>query len=118
MTRKIFHYAPWWMYLLAVVFATDCLLRAYCHILGPEEWGFAFRMQGSQQLIALVNPSPAVERAGIKPGDVLISIDGIALRNPGDLRLSRANREVGRAYALEIEREGQTAAFQCQGGTR
>ncbi len=110
--RKFIHHAPWWMYLLASVFLFDCLLRIYCHVLGPNEgFGFAVRRQGSQQIITLVNPSSAQERVGLKKGDVLLSIDGIALRKPEDLRVSQANREVGREYAFEIEREGGRLHF-------
>jgi len=110
--RKIFRHAPWWMYLVAAVFLFDCLLRIYCYVLGPNVGvGFAVRKQGSQQIITLVNPSSAAERAGLKKGDVLLSIDGTALRNAEDLRADKANREVGRAYALEIERAGGRLHF-------
>ena len=113
--RKLIHHAPWWMYLVAAVFLFDCLLRIYCYVLGPNDGlAFAVRRQGSQQVITLVNPSSEAERAGLKAGDVLLSIDGIALRKPEDLRVSQANREVGRAYALEFEREGGRLHFTVQ----
>ena len=108
---KIFRHAPWWMSLLAAVFAADCFLRAYGHIFGPENWGFAVRTKGNQNIITLVNPSSAMERACLKPGDVLLGVDGIALKNSMDLKVNRWNRKVGRSYDLEIEREGQRLHF-------
>lgn len=108
---KIFRHAQWWMYLLAAVFAADCLLRAYSHILGPANWRFAVLPKGKQDIMTLVNPSSAMERAGLKPGDVLLGIDGIVLKNSMDLKVNRWNRKVGRSYDLEIEREGRRLQF-------
>jgi tRNA A-37 threonylcarbamoyl transferase component Bud32 len=112
-TRKIFHYAPWWMYLLAAVFAADCLLRAYCYILGPGGLGPELRRNEKKQYV-FGDPSPAAERAGIRPGDVLLSIDGLALQGPADLTVIRANSEVGGRYNLEIERDVKRLQFTVQ----
>jgi hypothetical protein len=112
-TRKIFHYAPWWMYLLAAIFALDCLLRAYCYILGPERSGSAAVPQGGQQVITPAKPGLAPEPAGIKPGDALLTIDGVPLREINPMVL-RSYREVGRRYTLEVERKGKRLQFTVQ----
>jgi len=110
LTRKIFHHAPWWMYLLAAIFAADCLLRAYCYILGPGALGFDVSKREKERFV-FVDPSPAADRAGIRPGDVLLAIDGFAPRTPADAIVILSNSEVGRRYDLEIEREGKQLRF-------
>jgi hypothetical protein len=108
--KKIFHHAPWWMYLLAAIFAADCLLRAYCYILGPGVLGFEVP-PGAGGHPTFADPSPAAERAGILPGDELLTIDGFALRTSADAIVVLSNSEVGRRYDLEIEREGKRLQF-------
>ena len=112
--RKIFHHAPWWMYLLAAVFALDCLLRAHCYILGPERSDFAaVRARSEKQVSAPSNSGTAAQIAGIRPGDMILRIDGVPLRKINPIVLG-ANREVGRRYTVEVERKGQRLQFIVQ----
>ena len=54
----------------------------------------------------LVEDSPA-ERAGLRFGDALISVDGRAVASPSELPGPRRSARPGEELVLEVEREGQ-----------
>ena len=100
-------WAPWWMYLLAAVFLADCLLRVYCHVLGPHGFDFGHRQEDNRSVVAAVSAGSAAERAGFQPGDILVALDGRPIRSSSDWQLIRPNLETGRSYLFEIERAGK-----------
>jgi len=95
------------MYLLAAVFLADCLLRTYCFFLGPRGFDFGLRHEGGGPVITAVPPGSAADRAGIRPGDILLALDGQTIRRSSDWRWINSNLETGLAYRLDIEREGR-----------
>ncbi|HET6591711.1 MAG TPA: protein kinase [Xanthomonadales bacterium] len=99
--------APWWLWLLAAAFMLDCLLRVWCQLLGPESLGVRTRTEGSWQVVAALRSGSPAEQAGVRPGDRLLAIDGMAIEAAFDWRVLAANLETDRAYVLGIEREGQ-----------
>lgn len=99
--------APWWMYLVAATFVADFLLRAFCFVLGPEWFGFAAQTEGERQIVAFVASGSAAERAGIKPGDVILALDGQTIQRDSDWGVIAPNLEIGRSYHFEIERGGR-----------
>ena len=101
-----FNWPPWWMIFLAAVFVADCLLRSYCLFLGPNGFDFRFRPEGDRLVVYAVPSGSAGDRAGIKPGDILLALDGQPIR-PGDRSWISSNLEAGRTYLLDIEREGR-----------
>jgi S1-C subfamily serine protease len=56
-------------------------------------------------LAAVAKGSPA-ERAGLKPGDVLVECDGVELRGWPDLTERIAARRAGDALELRVQRRG------------
>lgn len=60
---------------------------------------------GPGVLIDLVRADTAADRAGIMAGDILISMDGKAIKRAGDVAFGLADG--GAAIAIEILREGQ-----------
>jgi serine protease Do len=56
---------------------------------------------------------PAAE-AGIRQGDVLLSIDGDPLESAGDLQQEVAERSPGDEVTLEVRREGETRELQVE----
>ncbi|MDF1506054.1 trypsin-like peptidase domain-containing protein [Roseisolibacter sp. H3M3-2] len=58
-------------------------------------------------LVLEVAPGLPAESAGVLPGDVLFSLDGRALREPGDLAAALATVPAGRAPRLAIGRAGR-----------
>ena len=105
--REVLGRAPWWMYVAAVAFLADLLLRVYCFVLGPEGFGFYAPQEEKNQVITYVVPGSAAERTGLKAGDVILSRDGQPIQSCSDPRVLGPNLEVGRPYRFEIERGGQ-----------
>jgi tRNA A-37 threonylcarbamoyl transferase component Bud32 len=99
--------APWWLWLLAAAFTLHCLLRVWCQVLGPESLGLRTRTEESRHVVAALRSGSPAEQAGVRLGDRLLAIDGIALEGAFDWRVLAANLETGRAYVLSIERNGQ-----------
>jgi tRNA A-37 threonylcarbamoyl transferase component Bud32 len=105
--RKIIRHAPWWMYLLAAAFLADGILRTYCFFLGPVGFDFGLRYEEELSVIAAVPAGSQTDRAGIRPGDVLLALDGQPIRHSSDWRWINSNLQANRDYVFDIEREGQ-----------
>ena len=54
-----------------------------------------------------VTPDGPAERAGVQPGDVIVSFEGKPVRTPDQLIVSIRARAVGDTVTLTIERDGQ-----------
>jgi putative serine protease PepD len=54
-----------------------------------------------------VTPNGPAERAGVQPGDVIVSFEGKPVRTPDQLIVSIRARAVGDTVTLTIERDGQ-----------
>jgi len=59
-------------------------------------------------LISQVLKHSAAERAGLEAGDVIVSIDGVAIHDGADLRNKVGVADVGQSVRLEILRDGKT----------
>jgi tRNA A-37 threonylcarbamoyl transferase component Bud32 len=97
--------APWWLFILASSFGAYQVLLIYSSYFGPEPPGLVFDMSGSGMLVRAVFAESPASRAGLKPGDRVVTIDGQQRRNRLDWIMVRANLEVGRPYRLQIERD-------------
>jgi hypothetical protein len=102
---------PWWLYALAALFLCDWLLRNYCIVLGPRRFEFALRWEGSRAVVETVSPGSVPDRAGFEPGDVLLAIDGQAIRSRSDWRVINPNLEPGRTYRIDTDRGGRSVAI-------
>jgi predicted metalloprotease with PDZ domain len=70
--------------------------------------GVSFQGDSAGLLVVLVEPGSMAAGAGIRPGDVVISIDGISTRNPAweNWRVKYATRE-GSPIEIKLIREGK-----------
>jgi len=59
-------------------------------------------------VLADVLPGSAAERVGLKPGDLVLSLDGKPMENGRQLQINLYRRLVGDVVTLEILRDGQT----------
>jgi serine protease Do len=59
-------------------------------------------------LIAAVSPGSPAFRAGLQPGDVITSVNGAAVTNPGDLASDIANVQPGHDTQLTYLRDGKS----------
>jgi len=74
---------------------------------------------GDQQrgvLIAGVNEGSSAEKAGIKAGDIVISLDGKQIKNVAQLRNQIGSRRVGDAVKLTVLRDGRTKTIKAKVG--
>jgi len=98
--------APWWMYPLAVLFFACLVLMGYSMFWGPERLGVNLEYTNAGFVVREVTPDGPAGRAGLKPGDRLVAIDGMKVQQRFDWNTVGANLEVGRAHRLEVERGG------------
>ena len=101
--------APWWMYVIAASFLAFFALLSYYDFFGPDVSGlsFGFPFEDPKGRLISAPMSPALERAGVKPGDYLARVDGQELHTVSDWVAIAANLEVGRQVRLGIERGAQ-----------
>jgi predicted metalloprotease with PDZ domain len=77
--------------------------------------GVSFQRDSAGLLVVLVEPGSMAAGAGIKPGDVVISIDGISANNPAleNWRVKYASRE-GSPIEIKLIREGKLVIISPQ----
>jgi len=80
------------------------------HYLGMKNAAGAF-------VRVVVSDSPAA-RAGIKPGDVIIELDGVRVENPEKVIRAIRTRKAGETMEVTVFREGRTRDLQVKLGTK
>jgi serine protease Do len=69
-------------------------------------------------LISTVDPNAGAAKAGLKPGDVIVSIDGRSIKNGDDLVDDISSRKVGSVAKLGYLREGRQSTAAVTIGDR
>jgi phosphoserine phosphatase RsbU/P len=99
--------APWWMYVVAASFLAYFLLLVYSDFWGPQMTGMLTDFNNGRKTVRAVLPDSPAARAGLEPGDHVVSADGRIIRTLSDWTVVRVNLEEGRPVPLTIEREGR-----------
>src|SRR5262245_6367793 len=99
--------APWWMYVLAASFIAYFALLVYCDFWAPQPLGVLTEFSGGSKIVRAVFPNSPAERAGLKPGDRVVTVEDRRIRNLFDWTAIRINLEAERQYRLGIERAGE-----------
>jgi S1-C subfamily serine protease len=60
--------------------------------------------QQSAVMVSTVEPGGAVDRAGVKPGDIVLALDGIAITGADDLVRLLTGEKIGQRVALDVLR--------------
>jgi len=100
--------APWWMYVVAAVYALTFLFNTRQEFWGPasEGWVLAGAFNASRVL-----PGGPMDKAGLRPGDVLEAVGGQPLNGAADWFLARAHFERDHPIELQVRRAGQHLAL-------
>jgi serine protease Do len=73
--------------------------------------------QGEGALLAGIQPDSPAASAGLKPGDVIESVNGTKVTNPRDLAVNVANVQPGQEAHLTVLHDGQTKDVSLKVGT-
>jgi putative serine protease PepD len=68
--------------------------------------------------VQAVTPGGPAERAGLRAGDVVVSVDGRAVSEPGDVTDALDGNEPGDSVEVEVERDGARERLDITLGTR
>jgi eukaryotic-like serine/threonine-protein kinase len=100
---------PLWMFIIAALFLGAFALQTYCRILGRISFRYAARTEEGRRVVDRVTPGSSAERAGLRPGDIILALEGRDIREYSGRRTQvfQANLEIDRPYRFEIEREGR-----------
>lgn len=63
---------------------------------------------GAGAVITQVEPDSAAEAAGLRPGDLIVSVDGRSIAGAADLRSQIGLKRLGREIRIGVVRDGQT----------
>ena len=65
-----------------------------------------------------VTPGGPAQRAGLRSGDVVRSVDGSTVSEPDDITGALDGKQPGDSVTVEVERDGQSQQFDITLGTR
>ena len=103
--------APWWMYLVAVVYVLTFFFNARQEAWGPANAGWEPSWP-TWFKVASVLPGSPMENAGLRAGDVLEAVNGQPLNGAPDWFLARVHFERDHAVELQIRRGEQQLALE------
>lgn len=106
------------MYGLAASFLAYSFLLLYVQFWGPEMAGINTRYHGGKMVLTEVLPGGVSDRAGLKIGDHIVSIDGQPVHNLLDWIGVRTNFAVGKKYRVQLLRGGEALELELEFGSR
>ena len=101
--------APWWMYVVAVVFILTFLFNTRQEFWGPASGGWV--PEPSFFKVASVLPGGPMDKAGVHAGDVLEAVDRYPLNGAVNWFLARAHFERNHPIELQVRRGEQHLAL-------
>ena len=99
---------PWWTWLVAASFLIWAAFGFYNSLMGIGGTGAAASDAPSGgTLIEEVVPGKPMEQAGVRAGDIVVAVDGQAIRTGHDWGEMAWQFEPGKPFVLSVERDGQ-----------
>ena len=103
---------PWWTWLLSASFLIAFVVGLYGSLMGPGPVGASISDAGeSGALVQRVSPGLPLENAGVRAGDVVVSVDGQTIRSGHDWGEMAWQFEPGKPFALTVNCSGQLMQF-------
>src|SRR5258708_1485393 len=99
---------PWWMDVVGAVYALTFLFNTRQEFWGPANEGW---VPSGPFKVTSVMPGGPMDKAGLRPGDVLEAVAGQPLNGAADWFLARAHFERDRPVELQVRRGGQNIAL-------
>ena len=65
-------------------------------------------------VVGTVHPGTPAERAGLRQGDIVVEIDGRAVRSAADLEAALASLTSGQTVAVDVRRDGRPIRLRLQ----
>lgn len=65
-------------------------------------------------LVADITPNSPAERSGLKPGDIILSVDGTKITSPRDLRLLIGTLKPGSKVTIDFIRDGEQKSLEVE----
>lgn len=96
--------------IIAALLRDGRVRRAYLGVAGsarplPPRWAEQLGRRDALTVVEVVPASPA-DSAGLRPGDVVVEVEGRPVRRPGDLQRLMVDRAIDRFMVLRVLRDG------------
>jgi eukaryotic-like serine/threonine-protein kinase len=95
---------PWWAYLIAAPFVLDIGFLVYLSFMAHGPAGVSFDFRQGKQVVRQVSSGLPMEKAGARPGDVLVAVNGQPLIDSEDWNIVRGQFEPERPISLVVKR--------------
>jgi serine protease Do len=97
--------------ILGALMTEGVFRRAYIGIAGgsrplPPRLARELRRTACVEVAEVVDGSPAA-RAGLRPADLILELDGVPIEDPGDLQRLMTGEQIGRSVRLRLVRDGE-----------
>lgn len=96
---------PWWMQLITAVYVITFVFNARQEVWGPANVGWALAWPNST--VSAVTPGWAMDRAGLRAGDIVQAVNGRPLTGIPDWFVTRAHIERDRPIEFRMRRGQQ-----------
>jgi eukaryotic-like serine/threonine-protein kinase len=98
---------PWWAYLIAAPFVVNMCFLVYVSLMVHGPIGGSFDFHGGVQVVREILPGLPLDKAGVRPGDVIIAVNGQQLMDGQDWNSLRAQFEPEKPIPLTVDRAGR-----------